>query len=40
VSEDPVWFEGPPYAIPERVFDEDDMEVCFPERGGDAPGDG
>jgi hypothetical protein len=26
------WFNGPPYAVAERVFDEDDLEVCEPER--------
>lgn len=24
------WFDGPPYAVAERVFDEDDLEVCEP----------
>lgn len=24
------WFEGPPYASPEHVFDEDDMAGCEP----------
>jgi hypothetical protein len=25
------WFNGPPYAVAERVFDEYDMEGCSPE---------
>lgn len=25
------WFNGPPYAVGESVFDEDDMEGCTPE---------
>ena len=24
------WFNGPPYALAETVFDEDDMEECKP----------
>jgi hypothetical protein len=24
------WFNGPPYSVPETVFDEDDMEGCEP----------
>jgi hypothetical protein len=24
------WFDGPPYAIAEEVFDEDDIEACSP----------
>lgn len=24
------WFNGPPYALAERVFDEDDLPVCSP----------
>jgi hypothetical protein len=27
-SYDPTWFEGPPYAVAESVFDEHDMEGC------------
>ena len=30
LDEDPSWFEGPPYAVEEVVFDEDDQVVCFP----------
>lgn len=29
MSDDPVWFEGPPYAIAECIFDEYAMEVCY-----------
>lgn len=25
---DPTWFEGPPYAVPEVVFDEEDLNGC------------
>ena len=25
------WFNGPPYAVAESVFDEYDMEACSPE---------
>jgi predicted RNase H-like HicB family nuclease len=25
---DPTWYSGPPYAVAERVFDEDDQEGC------------
>lgn len=28
VTED--WMDGPPYAIPETIFDEDDFVVCQP----------
>jgi hypothetical protein len=28
--DDPSWFNGPPYAVPETVFDEDDIEPCEP----------
>ena len=27
------WFEGPPDAVAEMVFDEDDMEGCEPMKG-------
>ncbi len=30
--DDLSWFNGPPYAVAEVVFDENDMEGC--ERGG------
>jgi hypothetical protein len=29
------WFRGPPYAVVESVFDENDIEGC--DRGGAAP---
>jgi hypothetical protein len=25
---DPSWYDGPPYAVAESVFDEDDLEGC------------
>ncbi len=28
--DDPSWFDGPPYAVEEIVFDEDDIEGCEP----------
>jgi len=28
VNTDPSWFDGPPYAVAEFVFDEDSMEAC------------
>lgn len=27
---DPSWFDGPPYPVPERVMDENDMIPCEP----------
>ncbi|WP_173574155.1 hypothetical protein [Acetobacter sicerae] len=27
---DPSWFKGPPYAVGESVFDEYDLEGCYP----------
>lgn len=30
VSDDPSWFNGPPYAVVERVFDENDLGGCTP----------
>jgi hypothetical protein len=32
-DDDPTWYNGPPYAIAEIVFDEDDLEGCRPEPG-------
>lgn len=29
--DDPSWFNGPPYAVAEIVFDEDDLEGCWDE---------
>ena len=28
VNTDPSWFDGPPYAVAESVFDEDSMAAC------------
>ncbi len=28
VSNDPSWFNGPPYAVAEQVFDEHDIATC------------
>lgn len=30
------WFNGPPYAVSESVFDEDDFEGCEPVAAGTA----
>ena len=27
-KDDPSWYNGPPYAVQEMVFDENDMEGC------------
>jgi len=29
-AEDQEWFQGPPYAVREIVFDEDDIQACVP----------
>lgn len=29
--DDPSWLNGPPYAVAEMVFDEDDLEGCWIE---------
>ena len=29
-TEDKSWFNGPPYAVCEQVFDEYEQEVCYP----------
>ena len=29
--DDPSWFNGPPYAVADIVFDEDDREGCWVE---------
>lgn len=29
--DDQSWFNGPPYAVAEMVFDEDDLEGCWDE---------
>lgn len=31
--DDKSWFAGPPYAVQETVFDEDDFEACAPADG-------
>jgi hypothetical protein len=31
--EDPSWYNGPPYAVAEMVFDEDDLGGCEPVEG-------
>lgn len=28
VTDDPSWFDGPPYAVAEQVFDEFDFDGC------------
>jgi len=28
--DDPSWYNGPPYAVAEHVFDEDDQQGCTP----------
>ena len=30
-AENQGWFSGPPYAVAESVFDEDDLDGCLPE---------
>ena len=30
LDHDPAWYNGPPYAVPESVFDEDGIEGCEP----------
>lgn len=32
LDDDPSWFNGPPYAVEESVWDEDSIEVCFPSK--------
>ena len=36
--EDPSWYDGPPYAVAEHVFDEPDFGGCF--RSAEAARDG
>ncbi len=31
------WFNGPPYPVPETVFDEDDMPICTPNNRIEKP---
>jgi hypothetical protein len=33
--EDPSWYDGPTYAVPEVLFDEDDQITCFRTKEGD-----
>lgn len=28
--DDPSWYNGPPYAVAEMVFDEEDQQACEP----------
>jgi hypothetical protein len=35
VKEDPSWFNGPPYAVAENVFDEYSLQSCTRERNSD-----
>ena len=30
-DDDPTWYDGPPYAVAEVVFDEYDLEGCTPK---------
>jgi len=32
MTDDPTWFNGPPYAVVETVFDEYDMQGCSLDR--------
>lgn len=32
LTDDQSWFNGPPYAVVEKVFDECDLEGCFLEQ--------
>ncbi len=29
ISDDPTWFNGPPYAVAEHIFDEDGISGCW-----------
>ena len=29
-EDDPTWYSGPPYAVAETVFDENDLKGCEP----------
>lgn len=35
MTSDPSWLTGPPYAVPEIVFDEDDIAGCSPSPEAD-----
>ncbi len=30
-DDDPSWYNGPPYALDESVFDESDLQGCSPD---------
>jgi len=34
-EDDPSWYNGPPYAVAEMVFDENDLEGCEPIEAGE-----
>lgn len=36
-QDDPSWFNGPPYAVAEMVFDEDDLKGCSGLQAGKGP---
>lgn len=36
-DEDLNWYSGPPYAVTERVFNENDIEACEPLRESTGP---
>jgi len=38
IAGDDSWFAGPPYAVPEEVFDEDSIAACNLAPDGDGPG--
>ena len=33
LDHDPAWYDGPPYAVVEYLFDEEDIEGCSPALG-------
>lgn len=35
MTNDPSWFDGPPYAVVEHVIDEHDLQVCTLEKPSD-----
>jgi hypothetical protein len=37
-DDDPSWYNGPPYAVAETVFDEYDQEGCEPLHGQNSAG--
>lgn len=36
MTNDPSWFDGPPYGIPEHIFDEDGLPGCSLDRNDPA----